>query len=252
MKKLNLLFCATFFLVQFVSAQQYEETIVPPEPVEVYEEDYNTPNPTPTKEEIGEVYFEKRNLDPEFKDQYKGKKYDYDRVVKQKEYKPPSEPLFSLPTGLFQVLMYAALGAIILLVIYFIIKNSGGFSFGKEGKKIRFETSEEKELEDEENIENNDFPQLIQKAKSENDFRKAVRYYHLWVLQKLADNKLIVWNKDKTDFDYYKELGQHLIKEDFSNGMYVYDYTWYGNFQLNSQEFSIAESIFQRTLNKLR
>lgn len=251
MKKLNLFFCAAFFLVQFVSALQYEETIAPPVTSETYEQD-DTPNPTPTKEEIGEVYFEKRNLDPEFKDQYTGKKYDYDRVVKQKEFKPYSGPLLSLPTGLFQVLMYAALGAIILLVIYFIIKNAGGFSFGKEGKKIRFETSDEKEFEDEENIENNDFAQLIQKAKSEKDFRKAVRYYHLWVLQKLADHKLITWNKDKTDFDYYKELGQNLIKEDFSNGMYVYDYTWYGNFQLNSNEFSIAESIFQRTLNKLK
>lgn len=251
MKKFNLFFFAVFFMVQFVLSQELEETIAP-EPVEVYEEDYNTPNPTPSKEEIGEVYFEKRNLDPEFKDQYTGKKYDYDRVVKQKEYKPPSGPVFNLPTGLFQFLMYAVLIGIILLVIYFILKNAGGFSFGKEGKKIRFETSEEKTLEDEENIENNDFAQLIQKAKSEKDFRKAVRYYHLWVLQKLADNQLIVWNKDKTDFDYYKELGQNLIKEDFSNGMYVYDYTWYGNFQLSAHEFSIAESIFQRTLNKLR
>ncbi len=252
MKNLKQIIFPVLLISQFSIGQQYEETIVPPEPVEAYYEDYNAPNPTPSKEEIGEVYFEKRNLDPEFKDNYKGKKYNYDRVVKEKEYKPPSGPMFNLPTGLFQILMYAVLGAIVLLVIYFIIKNAGGFSFGKEGKKIRFETSDEKSLEDEENIENNDFPHLIQKAKSENDFRKAVRYYHLWVLQKLADNKLIVWNKDKTDFDYYKELGQHLIKEDFSNGMYVYDYTWYGNFQLSANEFSIAEHIFQRTLNKLR
>ena len=256
MKKLKpLIFCIT--LVCSISfAQEITETISPPEAqesyVDEYTESYDEPNPTPSKEEIGEVYFEKRSLNPDFKDNYKGKKFDYDRVVKQKEIKPPSPPLFNFPTGLFQILMYIVLAAIVLIVIYLIIKNAGGFSFGSEKKKIKFETSDETELEDEENIANNDFLNLIKKAKSDKDFRKAIRYYHLWVLQSLADKKLIHWNKDKTDYDYFLELGQHLIKEDFSNGMYVYDYIWYGNFQLDADQFNIAESIFQRTLNKIR
>lgn len=249
----NKLYFLWLVLISFpLLAQEYTETVAPPEPVEVYDEEYNPVNPTPSKEEIGEVLYEKRNLDPDFKNKYTDKKFDYDRVVKQKEFKPPSPPLFSLPTGLFQFLMYAALAIIILLVIYFIIKNAGGFSFGREKKKINFSSSAEQALEDTDHIENNDFQKLIQKAKSENDFRRAIRYYHLWVLQSLADKKLIRWNRDKTDYDYFKELGQNAIKEDFSHGIYVYDYIWYGNFQINPKEFDIAESIFQRTLEKLR
>jgi len=203
----------------------------------------------PSKEERGETFYQERNPDSGFKDNYKGKRFDYDRITPEPEL--PSPPLFSIPAGLMQFLMYGILGIIILVVIYFIFKNAGGFSFGSEKRKIKYDISEEKRDEDLENIENNNFQLLIQKAKSEGDFRRAVRYYYLWVLQKLTDKNLISWNKDKTDYDYFIELGQHPIKEDFSTNTYIYDHTWYGNFHLNSGEFELAESIFQRTLSKL-
>lgn len=249
MKKLRFLFFGLIFIYSFGFAQEVLEE--PATVVDTFAE-YNPTNPTPSKEEIGTLYYKQRNLNPDFKNNYKGEKFDYDRVVKEKEYKPPSPPMFSLPTGLFQVLMYIFLGIILLFVIYFIIKNAGEFSFGSDQKKIKFDASEEQEVEDTENIENNNFFQLIQKAKSDKDYRKAIRYYHLWVLQTLSDKKLIRWNKDKTDYDYYKELGETAVKEDFSNNVYVYDYIWYGKFPLNSKEFELAESIFQRTLNQLK
>lgn len=220
-----------------------------PEVIAASAEEENAPPVTPPKAERGETFYKPRNLDSGFKDDYKGQKFDYDRMVPEPETRPPSSPLFSLPAGLMHVLMYAGLALIVAVVIYFIFKNAGGFSFGKEKKKIQYNISEEKE--NLESLENNDFQLLIQKAKSEGDFRKAVRYYYLWVLQKLADKNLISWNKDKTDYDYFIELGQHPIKDDFSGNTYIYDYTWYGNFNLNSKEFELAESIFQRTLNKL-
>ena len=249
MKKFKFLIFG-LLLLPILHGQEIVETIDPPIVAEeIYYEDQGTVYPTPSKEEIGPLHFEKRNLDPEFKEDYKGKKFAYDRVVKQKTYSPPA---FSLTTGLFQVLMYIMLAVIILVVIYQIIKNAGGFSFGGERKKIKFDTSEEKHSEDTEDIANNDFKSLIEQAKSDKDFRKAIRYYHLWVLQTLSDKKLIRWNKDKTDYDYYRELGENPVKNDFSDSVYVYDYIWYGNFQINPKEFDIAESIFQRMLSKLR
>lgn len=205
----------------------------------------------PTKTERGETFYQQRNLDSDFKDSYRGKRFDYDRKMPERDIKAPSSPWFSLPAGLMKVLMYSILGIIILVVIYFIFKNAGGFSFGSEKRKIKYDSSGEREDEDLENIENNNFRLLIQKAKSEGDFRKAVRYYYLWVLQKLTDKNLISWNKDKTDYDYFIELGQHPIKDDFSSNTYIYDYTWYGKFHLSPKEFELAESIFQRTLSKL-
>lgn len=240
MRKLKLLFLSFLLGQVFICAQGYEEVI------NVYEEESIQ---TPSKEEIGEIFYESKSLDPGFKEKYKGKKFNYDQ--KEKPSKPPSTPMFQLPPGLLQVLMYTGLAVILGVIIYHILRNSGGFEFRGRKKKIRYDTVEEI-LEDPDDIENNDFPRLIQKAKSENNFRLAIRYYHLWVLQLLSDRNLIKWNRDKTDHDYYNELNTKPIQKYFSQNIYIYDYIWYGNFELNPDEFQLAESIFKRTLNKLK
>lgn len=218
---------------------------------ELEEESYTSP----TREERGEPFYEQRKIDPKFKDKYKGDIYDYDRQVpptSQKERISKDKGSIALPTGFLNALMYAVLAIIVILVIYMIFKNAGGFSFGKEQQKIKYDNSEETDFEDEEKIENNNFQFLIQKAKENHDFRQAIRYYYLWVLQKLTDHQLIKWNKDKTGYDYYVELAHHPIKTDFSNANYLYDYIWYGDFQLNDKQFIKAETIFQQTLNQLK
>ncbi len=215
---------------------------------DVYLGQYQPENETPSAENREKTEFNNRKLEEDFKDDYKGEDFNYDRIVKEITYSPP---MFQLSGGILQFLMFTVLAIIIVIVIFFIIRNAGGFSFGKEKRKIKYDTSEESREEDLDEIGNNNFEILIQKAKSGQDYRKAVRYYYLWVLQKLTDRNLIKWDKDKTDYDYLLELKDHSVKEDFSTNTYIYDYTWYGNFELNSKEFELAESIFQRTLKKI-
>lgn len=253
MKKSNYFFLLALLLSAMLGGQIHSSTLTEAAPDdEYYEETYKEePIVTPSREERGEIFYEQRNLDPKFKEEYTGKPYDYDRVVKEKKKKEPQVPSFQFPTGIFSFLMYSILAIIILAVIYYIIKNAGGFQFGSAKQKIIIHSTEEKTLEDVEHIENNDFPRLIQTAKENQDFRRAIRYYYLWVLQKLTDRKLIKFNKDKTDYDYFLELGQHPIQEEFSQNTYIYDYIWYGKFPISEREFGMAESIFQRTLKKL-
>lgn len=211
---------------------------------------YNPEYNVPSYENREETKFHNRKLNEDFKDNYKDEKFNYDRIVKQKEVKI-NTPAVQIPGGILQFLMYMVLGVVIVMIIYFILKNAGGLSFGNEKRNIKYDTSEEAGEEDLEQIQNNNFELLIRKAKSEKDYRKAIRYYYLWVLQKLTDRNLIKWHKDKTDFDYLQELKNHSIKDNFSSNTYIYDHIWYGNFDLNSKEFELAESIFQKTLKKI-
>lgn len=249
MKKIKLLLLILISCVAFGQDSVMVDSVTAPKVLEEeYLGEYAPEYETPAKEEREETEFHNREFKEEFKDDYKGEEFNYDRKTKEQTYSPP---LFQLPGGLLQFLMYGVLGIIIVLIIIFIIKNAGGIYFGKEKNKIKYDTSDESGEEDLEQIGNNNFELLIQKAKSEGDYRKAVRYYYLWVLQKLTDRNLIKWDKDKTDHDYLLELKNHTIKEDFSTNTYIYDYTWYGKFELNSNEFQLAESIFQRTLKKI-
>lgn len=250
MKKIELLFllmCGILCFSQDTVVERVDSVN------ENYYGQYHPEYEVPTRENRDETEFHNRKLNENFKDEYKGEKFNYDRIVKEKERKPQqiNPPMFQIPGGALQFLMYAVLGIILILIIYFILKSAGGISFGKEKRKIKYDTSDEAGEEDLEQIQNNNFEFLIDKAKSEQDYRKAIRYYYLWVLQKLTDRSLIQWHKDKTDFEYLQELKNHSIKEDFSTNTYIYDHTWYGNFSLNLKEFELAESIFQRTLNKI-
>lgn len=250
MRKLKFLFPVFIFLgiQSFAQIESMEEsTVIFSDESEEFYKDYSV---TPTKAERAPLYYEQRTLNPEFKDQYLGKEFDYDRVVTPPDV--PDIPSFNIPVGLLQFLLYALVVLVILVILYYIFKNAGGFSFGHNRRKVMFETSVEEVFEDEENIENNDFRALIEKAKNENNFRLATRYYFLWVLQMMSDRKLIKWNKDKTNYDYYKELAQKPIQKDFSNNIYLYDYIWYGELKINAEDFEKAEKTFQQTLNKIK
>lgn len=247
MKKIKLLL---FLLIGFNLFGQ--DTVTIDSVNQNYTGQYYPEYETPYGEDREKTEFHNRKLNENFKDDYKGEQFNYDRIVKEKKKETNiNPPVFQVPAGLLQILMYTVLGIILIIVIYFIIKNAGGFSFGREKRNISYDSSDELGEEDLEEIGNNDFEKLIQKAKSEQDYRKAVRYYYLWVLQKLTDRNLIKWHREKTDFDYLQELKNHAIKEDFSTNTYIYDYTWYGNFELNSHEFEMAENVFQRTLKKI-
>lgn len=207
-----------------------------------------------SSENNNETYYEKVEIDPSFKDAYKGSVYDYDRPEKEPKPKERIErkPLFTLSAAAMKVILFVLLGGIVLVIAYFILKNAGGFHFGSGRRNIDVKAGARMAGEDTEDIDNNDFESLIRRAKAEKDFRKAVRFYYLLVLQKLSDHKLIQWDKDKTDYDYYLELSAEDIREDFSGNAYVFDHIWYGNFEISEKEFALAENLFHRTLNKLK
>lgn len=268
MRKISLLFFSMLILSAVAPAQTHPPKVAEDEYYDdeqyVYDDEYVTVTEemetvqasehfaTPDPSERGETHFNPRHLDKEFKDNYNGKRFDYDSDFKQIPKKDSNTPSLNLSFLFSKVFIYTLLGIIILVVVYYIIKNTGGFSFGTAPKKIKYTASAEQLFEDRENIENNDFKYMVQKAKSQGDFRSAVRYYFLWVLQTMFDKNLIDWNKDKTNDEYLRELKNHSIREDFHKNSFIFEYIWYGNFEIDSQSFENAESIFQKTLNKLK
>lgn len=246
MKKIKLLLLISAGFI----AHAQDSAVLAPAPVGVEETDpgYTPENPTLSGEERAETEFRNRSLKPGFKEDYRGTAFDYDRVPPQRNFRLPA---FELQAGLLNFLMYVVLAAILVIVIYFILRNAGGISFGRERKKIKYDVSGESGEENLDEIRDNDFEQLIRKAKADSDYRKAVRYYYLWVLQKLSERNLIRWDKDKTDYEYLLELKNPVIREGFSVNTYIYDHTWYGNFDLDLKEFEMAEAVFQKTLKKI-
>lgn len=153
------------------------------------------------------------------------------------------DELFSTNTGetflfVFKwILIVAALG----LIIFLLLKTDIRFLFYKKGQSAKIDYSEITE-----DIHKIDFDKQIDEAIAKKNFRKAVRLYFLKALKSLSDKNMIDWKPDKTNYDFYLELKEQKLQNDFRSVSILYDYVWYGDFSLNENEFKTASQQFSQ------
>lgn len=138
---------------------------------------------------------------------------------------------------LFAILL---VGFLIYFIIKFIIGRNGNLFFGKRNKKVIINDEELHE-----NIHEINFAESIASFERSKDYRSAVRYQFLYILKKLSDKKLILWNPEKTNKDYVTELKAPNLKNEFSNLSYIFDYVWYGEFSIDEQSYAKFKEQYQ-------
>lgn len=147
-----------------------------------------------------------------------------------------SSQITNVVIRLFAIIL---VGFLLYFIIKFLINNNGLSFFGKKNKKVEIN---EEELH--ENIHEINFPQSIAKFENDGDYRSAVRYQFLYILKKLSDKKLILWNPEKTNKDYVAELKANHLKNDFYNLSYIFDYVWYGEFSIDQNSYDKFKKQF--------
>ena len=147
-----------------------------------------------------------------------------------------------------EILMKVIAILIVLFVIYLIVKiiinKEGGWIFGKSSKNIVVSELTE------EDIHSLDFNTIITKAKNEKNYRLATRYYYLWLLKSFSDRNIIEWDIEKTNGDYINEISNAELKSEFQFLSYVYEYSWYGEFDLSQTDFEKTETAFLKLITK--
>ncbi|NND51152.1 MAG: DUF4129 domain-containing protein, partial [Flavobacteriaceae bacterium] len=138
-----------------------------------------------------------------------------------------------------------------LLVIYFIfraiINKEGNWIFGKSSDKNIIPVTDI-----ESNIHAVDFKALIKSAEKDNNYRLAIRYYYLWLLKDLTSAEVIEYDVEKTNSDYHNEITSEDLKKEFSYTSYLYNYIWYGEFNIDQNEFSRARHAFINFLKDIK
>ena len=139
---------------------------------------------------------------------------------------------------------------IILFVIYLIVKSI----LNKEGQWIFGKNSDKKIInyaEIEKNLQLVDFEKLIKNTLESNEKRLAIRYYYLWLLKKMAEKEIIEWDAEKTNSDYLNEIQNPYQKDNFAYLSYLYNYIWYGEFELDENTFDRAIATFEKTIQTI-
>ncbi|MEM9648227.1 MAG: DUF4129 domain-containing protein [Bacteroidota bacterium] len=143
-------------------------------------------------------------------------------------------------------LPYILLAILLFLIIRFFIKaNTRSFIYSQKNPNLVV-LSEEERIIKTENIQ-----ELIKEALAQKNYRLAIRYYYLFILKILSEKELIDWQLQKTNDDYIRELSGSALKSPFSKATLLYDYIWYGEFNIDHERYTKAENIFVSLKNAI-
>ncbi|MDP2454400.1 MULTISPECIES: DUF4129 domain-containing protein [unclassified Kaistella] len=249
-----------FFLLQFIggnsqelpppSISSFKDSIQIRKNEQFYTDSLLLKNPT-----TDNIVFPK-SFEEKFQSKYKGADYDYTTIKPresiwqkiQKRIKKILESIFgkvdpnktaSYAENIMRIFAVIIIGFVLYFLIKFLLGKDGNFFFSKKNNKINIENQDLQE-----NIHEINFNESIEKFERQKDYRSAVRYQFLLVLKKLADKKLINWNPEKTNKDYLSELKTDHLKSNFKELAYIFDYVWYGEFEVNEENYTQFKQKF--------
>lgn len=193
-------------------------------------------------------------FDGEINQRYEGENFNYNEENEEININTSSFNLSAINSILLIVtkIIFPLLFIILLVVgIHYLslyIKNKGKIKLAKQKAEELINT--EHIIED---IHDIDFEKHIKTALDKQAFTQAIRWFYLFNLKVMDDKKFIDWKPKKTNQDYYYELNQKHLKKEFKYLTYIYDYLWFGKFEIEQDEaYTILSKFekFQLTLNQ--
>lgn len=178
-----------------------------------------------------------------------------DSLLKQKQKNPVKSIRRSYEPGIMnsilassfvRVTLWSLAIVFILFILYKLFLAEGVFK--RESKTARQQTPK---VEEEIISSESDFDNLINQALQAGNYRQAVRYQYLKTLHKLADKNLVELAKDKTNFQYVREISVPAFQNDFASLTLNYEYVWYGEFMIDRGIYQKIESNFAALNQKL-
>ena len=139
----------------------------------------------------------------------------------------------TIPAAVWKGLLFILIFAVILLVVYLIMKNK--------------KPSNKKVVVD---VENDWNPEVITKTELENrldeamlneDYRECVRIYFTFILKELIRKSWVTWRKEKTNYHYVIEMHKRPGASGFNECVRIYDLVWYGDYHIDKEIFELLQ-----------
>jgi hypothetical protein len=140
---------------------------------------------------------------------------------------------------MYQALPYIIIAVALGFIIWVFYKLNPGAAWLEDPEAGEVFYTEEEEI-----IKTGNIHELIDQALAQKNFRLAVRYSYLYIIQQLSERELIQYQFDKTNSDYLNELKNTPLENSFTRVTNLYDHTWYGNFEVSEKEYFQVRPIF--------
>lgn len=168
------------------------------------------------------------------------------KKIKEEDPGNTSRPLIDHPA--FETILWVIVvaGFITFLVVFLMNGNAGIF---RRSRSITTQGIGEENFED---IFAINYEQQIDKAAAEGNYNLGVRLLYLRLLRTLAERNIIDYKQDRTNFDYLLQLQPTRYYNDFFRLTRHYEYSWYGQFEMERGQFDQIRrqfGDFDRTIN---
>jgi hypothetical protein len=95
------------------------------------------------------------------------------------------------------------------------------------------------------------FTELIERMRKEKNYFLLIRYLFLDLLKNLDTIKWIKWNKEKTNYEFKREMINHDLSSEFNQIVYYYEYIWYGDHQMAEDQYLKIVNYFDKFCEKI-
>lgn len=150
-------------------------------------------------------------------------------------------------SSIFKILFFVI---VIGLLVFLTLRLVGGnpFLMNKRVEKENINYS----IEDvEADIHKSDLEGFARHALDKQDYKLAVRLYYLQIIKLLSQNRLIKWKRDKTNRAYINEMKGSDYFKDFRSVTRLFERVWYGDINLQKNEFEQLRPRFLEFLKKI-
>ncbi len=148
-------------------------------------------------------------------------------------------------TTVWTVLFVLGAAAIVFFVIKVMGMNKEGLFGRSSGSGLPYTATGE-------DINSISFDEAIKAAIDNRNFRLAIRLLYLQSLKHLSDKGYIEWQINKTNTDYISEVSGKPWQSLFKKLTYNFEYTWYGEMNVDDRDFQNLHVQFQQFNNQLQ
>ncbi len=146
-------------------------------------------------------------------------------------------------------LKYVFYFIVVGLVIFLIVKIILNLNKNPNIKKQKLSVESLKEIE--EKIHEVDLEQLLLEALADKNYHIAMRLNFLIIIKLLSEKKLIDWAKEKTNWEYFSEIKNALLKDGFKKIVIIFEPVWYGEYILTEDSYYKLQPTFDHFKKQL-
>ncbi len=154
---------------------------------------------------------------------------------------PNISPISPFWSSFILVIVIIGLAALIFFLFFNQIKDN------KANKKVNLDIDSIIPTE----IPKTELELLLEKALAKEDYREAIRIYFIFIIRGLITKGWIEWEKEKTNISYLREMNGNSYQSDFESTVSVYEIVWYGEREINKEEYNLLEPRFKTLVENL-